>query len=101
MFQIEKPVILHERTITSFTRTEVSALQIKMVNVLENPRTSILWASVDSLAGRTLMDVTGTLFRLSRIVVNMSRLFLFKARRNVDSTHLFSDSAEGHSQMVK
>ena len=35
---------------------------------LENPRTSILWASVDSVAGRTLMDITGTLFRLRRII---------------------------------
>ena len=29
MLQIEKPVIQHKKTVTSFTRTEVSALQIK------------------------------------------------------------------------
>ena len=29
MFQIEKPDILHERTGTLFTETEVSALQIE------------------------------------------------------------------------
>ena len=29
MLQIEKPVILHERAVTSFTRTELSALQIE------------------------------------------------------------------------
>ena len=30
IFQIEKPDILHERTGTLFTKTEVSALQIKV-----------------------------------------------------------------------
>ena len=75
---------------------------------LENPFTSILSASVDSLAGRTLTEVTGTRFRLRRIVVSMSSLLLFRAIRdlnspgeNIDPSHLLSDSAEGHSQTVK
>ena len=42
MFQIEKPVILHERTVTSFTRTEVSALQIKRL-VSNEILTGALW----------------------------------------------------------
>lgn len=42
MFQIEKPDILHERTVTLFTKTEVSALQIKTL-VWNEILTRTLW----------------------------------------------------------
>ena len=42
MFQIETPDILHERTGTLFTKTEVSALQIKTL-VWNEILTRTLW----------------------------------------------------------
>ena len=40
MLQVQKPVILHERTVTSVKRNEVSALEIKTLAYNETLRTS-------------------------------------------------------------